>query len=101
MYIRVCLLEAGHTLEKAGAEGPDHKALIAGQRVWVACISPNAGDGDNRAERTIQSWTQTEGGGYGMFRPPPNDKIQARLTGHCSTRCSSTAVASLQKALSP
>ena len=81
MYVGACLLEAGHTLEEAAAEGPDHKTLMNGRRVWVECIAPKAGEGENLAERTILSWTQTELGGHGTFNPPPDDKIQARLTG--------------------
>ena len=81
MYVGVCILAAGHTLEKAAPTGPDHKATMAGRRVWIECIAPEAGEGDNVAERTIQSWTKTELGGHGMFRPPPDDKIAARLTG--------------------
>jgi len=86
MYAGVCLLEAGHILEKAAPEGPDHKAMMNGRRVWVECIAPKAGEGENLAERTIQSWTKTETGGHGMFRPPPDDKIQARLTGALSNK---------------
>jgi hypothetical protein len=81
MYVGICLLEAGHALQKAAPAGPDHKALMNGRRVLVECIAPKAGEGENLAERTIQSWTKTETGGYGMFQPPPDDKIQARLTG--------------------
>jgi hypothetical protein len=81
MYVGVCLLEAGHVLERAAPEGPDHKTVMNGRRVWVECIAPKAGHGENLAKRTIQSWTETETGGYGMFKPPPDEKIQARLTG--------------------
>jgi len=81
MYVGVCLLEAGHTLEKAAPDGPDHKTLMMGRRVWVECIAPGVGEGNNVTERTIQSWTKTEAGGYGMYRPPADDKIAARLTG--------------------
>jgi hypothetical protein len=86
MYSGVCLLEAGHALEKAAPEGPDHKAVMNGRRVWVECIAPMAGEGENLAESTIQSWTKTETGGHGRFQPPPDDKIQARLTGALSNK---------------
>lgn len=81
MYTGVCLLEAGHTLEKSAPAGPDHKAVMNDRRVWVECIAPKVGEGENATQRNIQSWTKTEGGGYGMFQPPSDDKIQARLTG--------------------
>src|ERR1700691_6103300 len=31
MYTGICLLEAGHTLEKAAPDGPDHKTVMKGR----------------------------------------------------------------------
>jgi hypothetical protein len=86
MYSGVCLLEAGHTLEKAAPEGPDHKAVVSGRRVWVECIAPEKGEGDNRADRTFQRWTKTEHGGHGLYKPPSDEKIGARLTNAISNK---------------
>jgi hypothetical protein len=61
MYVGVCLLEAGHTLERAAPAGPDHSVLVDGRRVWVECIAPKVGEGDNRTERTQLTWTPSEG----------------------------------------
>jgi hypothetical protein len=77
MYVGVCLLEAGHDLERAGARGPDHKVLIANRRLWVECIAPEPGVSNNEAKRTYQQ----EMPASGLYRPPPDDKIALRLTG--------------------
>lgn len=64
VYVGVCLLEAGYTLEKAAPHGPDHRVLLNGRRLLVECIAPEAGEAENRAETTILSWTKTELGSY-------------------------------------
>lgn len=89
MYSGIALLEAGHVLEKADAEGPDHKALIAGRRVWVECIAREPGTGAERPRRKMSYQSkreehvidgQTFHTQHGLFRP--DDKgIALRLTG--------------------
>ena len=39
MYVTACPLEAGVTVEKASAEGPDIKASLNGRRLWIECIA--------------------------------------------------------------
>ncbi len=89
MYSGVSLLEAGLVLEKADAKGPDHKALVAGKRVWVESIAREPGDGDDRPKRKVSFESERkehklESGTiytqHAIFRP--DDKgIALRLTG--------------------
>lgn len=76
MYVGVCLLEAGLTLEKSDAEGPDHKISVDGRRIWVECRAVGPGEGKNAAIRTYGNADQ-----QGAYRPPPDDKLEPRITG--------------------
>jgi hypothetical protein len=75
MYVAVCLLEAGVAIEKSGAAGPDIKASVAGRRLWIECIAVEAGEGENAATRTYGQESRS-----GLYRPPPDEKIELRLT---------------------
>ncbi len=81
MYVGGCLLDSGLDLQQGAPAGPDHCVLAGDRKIWIECIAPQAGDGNNEAKRTY-GFVQSQGATRsGTFRPPPDDKIALRLTG--------------------
>lgn len=48
MYLGTTLIEAGFSLERTPAEAPDLCTTYNGIRLWIECICPNRGEGQDR-----------------------------------------------------
>jgi hypothetical protein len=82
MYVGVCLLEAGLRLEATGEHGPDIKVrLNDGRTLWIECVAAGPGDGDNATVRTYANANR-----QGLYRPPPDEKIELRITSSISEK---------------